>query len=259
MDYGLLTRIDEEHTNRQTTCSDTDSCNGECSISSSVYRSQYAHRIITNQSFVRLMVLFLQGNNIPSMITQLKASWTEHFGTMNSFGGLAPATADGGSYRTNLSLEAASTPSLSLQWSQAIDYGSSEVENNLWILVYRICYFSALCVEAASSRNAGAEIDDKDSNVDADTDAENKSRLAVLHTLGASIAQSFLELRAALVLREEEGQTECDVKTSKGAAVGAEGASRFVVSGHGGGKVLLQPAWIKMVIPFLISSASSCY
>lgn len=205
MDYSLLTRISEEN-----------SCDGSSSESEAavhggdVYRRQYMHRIVSSQSFLRVMVHFLQGECDQALEDRLSACWTEQFGTLVSFGGLFGTDKNDES----VGMAAASTqPSSPMKWSQSIDYGSLPAERMIWILLYRLCLFSSQCIQVVKAP-ALATTDD----------TTEDSRVVALESLGSIISQTFSDLRV-----------EMFEATS----------SRFVLSGDQ--KIFLQPSWIKKV------------
>jgi hypothetical protein len=212
MDYSLLTRINEEHTDTES--GTTEAGRVKEGTVSGVYHQQYKHRIMTSQSFLRVMLNFMQDGCDVSISDRLHACWTEQFGSVLSLGGLGN-TGDASSGREETHTEVSSS---SLKWSQAIDYGSSSVAHSIWSLTYRICYFSALCIQVVKSPNVPTESDS------AVADGDDDDRLSTLQSLGASIAQSFSDLQGEVLGSSED---------------------RFVT--FGGKSVFLQPSWIKKV------------
>jgi hypothetical protein len=159
MDYGLLTTIDES------------------ADKAMVYRQQYKHRILASQSFLRLMMSFLQDASDGTIDEHLNACWTNRFDSTSSFGVLG----DGSSGEPVLS-EVDST----LKWSQAIDFGSQSVERNVWMVTIRLCYLSSLCVQVVKSRGEVA-------------DASGDARLATIRSICGNVAQAIASLEAELL------------------------------------------------------------
>lgn len=211
MDYSLLTSISDDCNNIEKLTSKTyENSDGtkEVGVLKPGYHTQYKRRIVTSQSFLRLMLTFMQDATDVKIEENLQACWVSQFGSLLSLGGLRGEGEK--SSGTSAQMKAKVVP----KWSQAIDFGSPSVENNVWTLTLRLCHFASLCVQEMQSSSTG--------------DDDHHDRLLSIQAIASLLVHSFTELQTELLTTENRYVS-----------------SATAVEGHV--HVLLQPAWIKMV------------
>jgi hypothetical protein len=154
MDYSLLTLLNETGSSGSNEGSsgsvpDHNSESLKEGALKGVYHEQYKHRIMTSQTFLRLLLHFMQDGSDITIQTHINDCWVQQFGSELANGGVMNK-----SYVDSCDVELRLKVSPSLKWSQAIDYGSQSMETYIWMLIYRLSFLSSQCIQVIKSPHA---------------------------------------------------------------------------------------------------------